>query len=168
MIITVIAEPRSGSTNFANWFYFKENFTVLFEPTTNSKLKWYKGNLPLPSWNYNTEHLLIKEVLSEGLNFNKLIAASDKIILLYRENEEEQLDSWLNATVKGNWDKQWVYKGIKNEKEELSFREMKKAFKEQYLSKDFFRVSYEEVYYGNDFGKVLEYLNIEGLENKLY
>ena len=32
MVITILAEPRSGSTNLTNWFYHNKNFTTLFEP----------------------------------------------------------------------------------------------------------------------------------------
>lgn len=165
MIITILAEPRSGSTNLANWFCSKQDFTVLFEPMTNSKMKWFKGSTPPSEWKYSTEHLLVKEILGNGLHFNELISISDKVILLYRENEREQLDSWINATIENNWGDQWVYSSLKNEKEEKSFKEVKRVFKEHYLAKDYFRVSYEELYYGSGFKRVLEYLSIEGLEN---
>jgi hypothetical protein len=32
MIITILSEARTGSTNLANWFAIKNNFTVFFEP----------------------------------------------------------------------------------------------------------------------------------------
>lgn len=32
MVITIIAEPRTGSTNLGKWFLAKKEFTVLFEP----------------------------------------------------------------------------------------------------------------------------------------
>lgn len=166
MLITLLCEPRSGSTNLANWFYFKKNFTVLFEPMTNSKMKWYKGTTPPSEWEYSTEHLLVKEILGNGLYFDELISMSDKVILLYRENEKDQIDSWLNATIENNWDRQWVYKGLENKAKEEAFKEEKKYFKENYLDKDFFRVSYEELYYSSGFQRVLDYLNITDLENK--
>ena len=39
MFVTIIAEPRSGSTNLANWFYFNSSFTTLFEPM-NPTTRW--------------------------------------------------------------------------------------------------------------------------------
>ena len=112
MIITILAEPRSGSTNLANWFYFNKNFTTLFIPS-DSKSKWYKDVSP-KEYTYNTEHLLIKEDYYHYKNFDELISISDKVILLYRENIEEQIDSWTNAKLTSNWEKQWVSKNIKN------------------------------------------------------
>ena len=91
---------------------------------------------------------------------------SDKVILLHRENEQEQIDSWLNAKTTGNWALPWALRSIEDKQEEKSFKEVKKVFKEKYLDEDYFKVSYEELYYGDGFKKVLEYLNIEGLENK--
>ena len=44
MIITILAEPRSGSTNLTNWFYFNKNFTTLFEPE-NPNSKWFQNNI---------------------------------------------------------------------------------------------------------------------------
>ncbi len=29
MVITILAEPRTGSTNLADWFNFNNDFTVL-------------------------------------------------------------------------------------------------------------------------------------------
>ena len=44
MVITILAEPRSGSTNLTNWFYCNENFTTLFEPL-NPISKWFQKNV---------------------------------------------------------------------------------------------------------------------------
>ena len=33
MIILLLCEPRSGSTNLANWFFINKKFTVLFIPS---------------------------------------------------------------------------------------------------------------------------------------
>ena len=64
MVITIIAEPRSGSTNLANWFYFNKNFTVLFEPMTSPKLKkWYRRGIPPKLWEYKTPHFLFVKIL---------------------------------------------------------------------------------------------------------
>ena len=95
-----------------------------------------------------------------------MISISNKIIVLYRENTEEQIESWTNAKLKNNWEKGWVYDDIKNDKETNFFLELKKSFKETYLNKDYFKISYEELYYNNGFQKILDYLNIDELENK--
>jgi hypothetical protein len=164
MIITILAEPRSGSTNLTNWFFNNKKFTTLFIPS-DPKSKWYKNVSP-KEYTYNTEYLLIKEDYYHYKNFDELIGISHKVILLYRENMEEQIDSWTNAKLTNNWENQWVSKNIKNDNEVLFFTELKNSFKEKYLNKDYFHISYEELYYENGFQKVLDYLNIDELENK--
>ena len=168
MIITILAEPRSGSTNLANWFYFHKNFTTLFEPV-NTASKWYQKNIEPKDYKYTTKHLCIKEIYYPGINSDSLLSISDKIIMLYRENGQEQLESFLSAVTTNNWDKQYVYKpkesDLLNEKT-IYFNTLKIQFKEKYLNKEFFTISYEELYYNNSFQKVLDYLNMDELENK--
>ncbi len=164
MVITILAEPRSGSTNLTNWFYLNKNFTTLFIPS-DPKSQWYKSESP-KQYKYNTEHLLIKEDYYPYKNFDELISISDKIILLYRENKEEQIQSWINAKLTNNWHNQWVSKNIKNDKEVLFFTELKNSFKENYLNKNYFKISHEELYYNNGFQKIVEYLNIDCVKNE--
>jgi len=164
MIITILAEPRSGSTNLTNWFYPNKKFTTLFIPS-DPKSKWYKNVSP-KEYKYNTEHLLVKEDYYHYKNFDELLSISNKIVLLYRENIEEQIESWTNAKLKNNWENQWVYTNIKNDKETNFFLQLKNSFKENYLNKDFFKISYEELYYNNGFQKILDYLDMADLQNK--
>lgn len=167
MIITIIAEPRSGGTNLANWFLYNKDFTILYEPITSPDKMWYKNGISPKLWSYNTPHILIKETYNIKANFSELIEISDKVIILYRENIIEQTESWLNANKTNNWDKAWVFKEdlIKNE-DESYFNQIKNGIKENYLDKDYFNISYEELYYNNGFQKVLDYLNMDELENK--
>ena len=55
MVITILAEPRSGSTNLTNWFYHNKNFTTLFEPL-NPMSNWFKKDITPINYLYNTEH----------------------------------------------------------------------------------------------------------------
>jgi len=164
MFITILAEPRSGSTNLTNWFYLNKNFTTLFIPS-DPKSQWYKSESP-KQYKYNTEHLLIKEDYYPYKNFDELISISDKIILLYRENKEEQIESWINAKLTNNWHNQWVSRNVENNSESAFFTELKSKFKERYLDKNYFKISYEELYYNNGFEKIINYLNMDELENK--
>jgi len=163
VVVTILAEPRSGSTNLANWFYFNKKFTTLFIPS-DPQSKWYKSESP-KDYKYNTQHLLIKEDYYHYKNFDELISISDKIILLYRENAEEQIESWTNAKLKNNWHNAWVSNNIKNDIETNFFLELKKSFQEIYLNKNYFKISYEELYYNNGFEKIVNYLNIEEVKN---
>lgn len=169
MIITILAEPRSGSTNLANWFSLNKKFTVFYEPLNIGMKKFneYKGDSSPKVWKYNTTHLLIKEIYTPDKNVKELIEISDKLIILYRENTLEQTQSWLNAIKTNNWSHPWAYNAefIKNENPSY-FNEIKKGIKENYLNNDYFNISYEELYYNNGFQKILNYLNIDNLENK--
>jgi hypothetical protein len=168
MIITILAEPRSGSTNLTNWFYFNKNFTTLFEPL-NPISKWFQKNIEPDQYQYNTKYLCLKEIYYPHKNWDSIIKISDKIIILYRENYEEQLQSFLNSVTTNNWDKPYVYKEKKSlftkEKSEY-FKILKSEFKEKYINKKHFTISYEELYYHNGFQKILDYLDIPELENK--
>jgi hypothetical protein len=169
MIITIIAEPRSGSTNLANWFSLYKDFTIFFEPY-NQKSEYYQNKIPVKKWKYNTKYFLIKEIYTKEKNFTELLKISDKVIILYRENYEEQLSSWTNAVITDNWNKVWVFKSdLIKDKNPLylnEINEIKKGIKEEYLNKNYFNISYEELYYNNGFQKILDYLNITELENK--
>ena len=164
MVITILAEPRSGSTNLTNWFYFNKNFTTLFIPS-DPKSKWYKTESPI-NYKYNTEHLLVKEDYYDEKNFNELFSISDKIILLYRENTKEQIESWTNAKLTNNWHNHWVLKNIKNNNEIEFFTKLKNSFKKEYLDKNYFKISYEELYYNNGFQKIVNYLQLECIKNE--
>ena len=135
---------------------------------TRPKLKkWYRRGIPPKLWEYKTPHFLVKEVYKPGIDFSELIEISDKLIILYRENTVEQTQSWLNAFKTKNWSHPWAYNAefIKNENPSF-FNQIKKGIKEDYLDKDYFNISYEELYYNNGFQKVLDYLNMDELENK--
>jgi len=167
MIITIISEPRSGSTNLCNWFSLNKDFTVLLEPY-NSKSDQYKNNLLPKEWKYYTKHFIIKEIYTKEIDFTKLLEISDKVIVLYRNNDEEQLSSWKNAVITNNWDKKWVYNGKTDNKKTIVtdyFFEIKEGIKKDFIDKDYFSISYEELYYNNGFQKVIDYLNIVGVEN---
>jgi hypothetical protein len=168
MIITILSEPRSGSTNLTNWFYFNKNFTTLFEPL-NPVSKWFQNNKEPKDYKYKTKHLCLKEIYYPHKNWDTLVSISDKIIVLYRENSQEQLESFLSAVTTNNWSTQYVYNIEKNtfidEKTEY-FKVLKSEFKMKYLNKNYFKISYEELYYNNGFQKILDYLNINELENK--
>lgn len=163
MRILLLCEPRSGSTNFANWFLLQKDFTVLFLPT-DPESKWYRVEFP---YKYNTKHLLIKEDFYVKKNYDNLISIADKIILLHRENELEQIESWLQAKYTNNWHTQYVFKKEYDKNEETFFKELKKAFKENYLNK-YFTISYEELYFSNGLNKVIDYLNIKELQKDLW
>lgn len=172
MIITLLCEPRSGSTNLANWFFNQYKlFTVLFNPDIKpenqppNNAKYYQNGLHPSQYKYKTPHLIIKEDYYHYKNYGEFVEASDRIICLYRKNENEQIESWINAKHSGNWVNEWVFENKINEKEKFFFKQLKASFKEKYLDTNkFFKISYEELYYENGLIKILNYLKINNLE----
>jgi hypothetical protein len=169
MIILILAEPRSGSTNLAHWFNSNKNFTVLQEPLNKSGLN-FKNNIPPHEWEYNTNHLLIKEIYNQNVNLEELINLADKVILLYRIDVEQQLDSWLVASETNRWNSEWISNRIVITNKDMKvdyFNKLKSGFKNDYLNNSkFFNISYEELYSDNGIEKVIDYLNMDELENK--
>ena len=45
------------------------------------------------------------------------------------------------------------------------FYDIKEGMKDHYINKNYFTISYEELYYNNGFQRVVDYLNIGGVEN---
>jgi hypothetical protein len=168
MIVTLLCEPRSGSTNFANWFYNNSDFTIFYNPDMPTKLgnsttlKWYQNGIHPKNYEYKTKHLLIKEDYYPNKNYKDFLDVSDKVILLFRENEKEQIDSWVNAVTTNNWDSHWEYKKIENKEQEDYFKNLKKSFKSKFLNNsNYFKISYEDLYDRNKINDVIEYLKID-------
>ena len=94
---------------------------------------------------------------------------SDKIIILYREKEQEQIESWVNAKKTNNWHNQWkhsVDNFILEENQVIFFKELKKLFTKQYVNNlTYFKISYEELYYDNGFQKIVDYLDLDCVKN---
>jgi len=170
MVITLICEARSGSTNLANWFHINKDFTVLYEPITNSGLKWYKGEIPPNKWGFNTKHLLVKEVYNLECDFFELIKISDKIIILHREGKIEQIESWTNASITNNWSGQWVSNDNNPPPTDQllnNIKNIKEKFNNLYIKDNqYFTITYEELYYGNGIQRLINYLDIENLHNE--
>jgi len=169
MVITIMAEPRSGSTSLGNWFYTQKHFTTLFEPITGKMMRWYqKGECPT-KWKYYTKHLCVKEIYQPGVDYSKLLSISDKIIILYRENSDEQLASYNNATSTGNWHTHWKHtptKIVNNPIITNRFESIKQGMREHYINNpNYFTTSYEKLYNGNGFSDLLNYLKIEDLSD---
>ena len=172
MIISVIAEPRSGSTNLAIWFSHMLNFTVFFEPTnpTISGNSRFTNVLP-DKWEYNTEHLFVKEIYTKDNAIQKkLIEISDKVIVLYREDKQSQFESWRHAVLTNRWDEPWLYKQtvptIQAQNMYNSFLDLMDSMKTEYIDNDsYFKISYEELYYNNGIQRLLDHINLSNVEN---
>lgn len=168
MLISIINEPRSGSSNLASWFSYREGFTVWFLPSYSESICYQNGVNP-KDYKYSTEHLILKEDFFLGLNFDDLIVASDKIIILHRLNEIEQFESLITCLKTNEYNSFYKYEKDDSDwamEELVKFKELKRQFNEKYIDKhEFFTITYEELYYQNGFKKILNYLNIDGLKN---
>jgi hypothetical protein len=173
MIITILAEPRTGSNNLTNWFSKMDTFTAFYEPLNTGMKPYneYKGDTSPSTWKYDTKHLLVKEIYGVNeIRLKELISISDKFILLYRENTELQEESLKIAEYTGNWTQRWLYnaKMIEN----LSdfnidwFTNLKLNFKSEYLDNDsYFKISYEELYYNNGLQRIVDYIDLPEVQN---
>jgi hypothetical protein len=113
---------------------------------------------------------LIKEICnSRAKDIPELLEMSDKIILLYRKNKFQQMESWLNADTSGKWYVKWKPNSliITNKQDKVKyFNNMVESFKTDYLDNNsFFKISYEELYHSDGFKDLLNYLNMDDLED---
>lgn len=169
MVITIIAEPRTGSTNLGKWFLNNKEFTVLFEPLNKTSTNYKKG-VPITDWKYKTNYFLIKEIYTPDILLTEMIEFSDKIIILYRENKKEQLESWLVARETNDWHVKWIdnMTSMTNIEEKIKyFNTLIDGFKSNYISNpNYFKISYEELYYNNGFQKIVDYINLDCVKNE--
>ena len=165
MVITILAEPRSGSSNLLHWFGLHPNYTLVFEPITNptffkkkssKNLKY--GNLnDINSYKYNTPHLVIKEIANITEYHNTILNNSDKVIVLFREDYKKQLESFMLAYNTDNWFGRYVYdeKYIVTQ-EQLILNKSKEQI-EVYKSK-YFSISYEDLYHRDKIKELIDYI----------
>lgn len=164
MIIVIIAEPRSGSTNLALWFRNLGNIDLLYEPITNPNMKWFKDNEPIANWKFKKEIVVIKETFNTISDFSELIGIANKVIFLHRENYIEQLESFTHAMNTNNWDSIWFdteFDKNKIKDFELLFSNIKDRYKEFKSKYDIgIELSYEKLYFNNQIDELIEYLNL--------
>ena len=173
MYITLLCEPRSGSTNLANWFNRENDFTVLYNPDDKplgyANNKWYQNGINPKDYEYKTKHLLVKEDYYQFKNYDDFINASDKVILLFREDSTAQIESWINAKKTNNWHSKWVPSNkIEDNSEKDFFLELKSSFEKKFLNTKHFKISYEDLYQRNMINKLIEYLSIDSLKNNKF
>jgi hypothetical protein len=167
MIVTLICEPRTGSNNLMKWFETHKSFDVLLLPSYENSPNFQKGLTP-KNYKFNNENLFIKEEFhSKYKDFSELINISNFVIFLYRENSKEQIESWVNVKSKNDFHNSWVFEKDKNiipNDEIEKFEILKTDFKEKYLDDSSnFKISYEELYYGNGIERIVSFINMNDL-----
>ena len=182
MIITILSEPRSGSSNLLFWFNQSKNFTILLEPSTEPDYKRFSSppyttldkdvtidNIDdINTWRYSTQHLVVKEICNPNNNYENLFKSSNKVIILYRENYEEQKESWLMSVNTKKWGGKYFFdKSLLLDKSDDYLIEIKEEI-QKYKVEDNFIISYEELYYGEGINKLIDYIGIEELKTNQF
>lgn len=172
MIVTLISEPRTGSNSLVRWFKNTNLFDVLILPSFNESTYYQKNKTP-KEYEYEKQHLIIKEELHTGLtNLDELLSISNFVIFLYRENFKEQLESWVIANRTKNWHKKWVYNHEKfslSDDEFTFFENIKNDFNRKFLNNEKnFIISYEELYYNNGIERIKSYVKIPELYDSMF
>ena len=172
MIITILAEPRSGSSNLLNWFGCHLDYTIAFEPIRSpsffkeksSKKLTYENLNDISSYTYDTPHLVIKEITNITKYHNKILDNSNKVVVLFREDYDKQLESFKYAYNTQNWFNSYVYDEKYILYQEQSVLNKSKEQIEVYKSK-YFSISYEDLYYRGRIKEVINYIGDSSLNS---
>jgi len=160
MIILLLAEARSGSTNLAKWLKKSlPDYELLNEPY-NPKSNQFIGNSKINT----TKNYIISEKYFNNENLiNYLISISNVVICLYRDDVELQLESYLTAMKTDNWYGEYSNVILDNSltEEKNQFIKNKKQFQNLINTNNFKSFTYEGLYYNNEIYKLKSYLNIE-------
>lgn len=174
MILTVIAEPRSGGQNLFKWLTLSlgGGFHCVHEPF-NEYYDDYTTDITMQdfSWVDPEKNYFIKEIFRVNMDNNKLISLSDKVIALYRENIIEQSKSLFYAEKTRKYNIRYTQKdfdSIFNNEEYLVYKKTlensKPEFKKFIKNNNLDFVTYEDLYYGEGIKKVID---IFGIDSKI-
>lgn len=168
MLITLLCQPRSGSTNLANWICKKRGINppydayIEYEPLTNPNLDHYDPEILKKT--FDRPYLVIKETYTVGFDYTDLLERSDKVVILYRENKQEHLESFLHAKATGEWFEKWRWEDTYyNESEAAYLFKLRDMFEQLYIGKGYFETTYERLYYRKEIKDLLTYLEWEEL-----
>lgn len=167
MVITILCEPRTGSTNLLNWFGSHINYSHAFEPfnnpiyckTKSSKSIIFNNIKDITLWQYDTDNIVIKEIAYPGINYEYFIKNSDKVIILYRESHKEQTESFLMSSTTQNFFNHYSYDKSMIDQSFSPYLNAIKAEIKKYFNSNYFLISYEDLYYN---GKIKELINYIG------
>jgi NhaP-type Na+/H+ and K+/H+ antiporter len=176
MVITILCEPRSGSTNLLNWFGSHDNYTHVFEPLTNpgySKIKSDKNLIfnnikDIKSWQYNTENIVVKEIAHSNIDYKHFLKNSDKVIVLFRENYEEQTKSFLMSSTTQNFFNPYSYDETMIKDKTSIYLEVTKNEIKKYFDSNYFLISYEDLYYNGKIKQLIDYIGTNDLNYKSF
>lgn len=167
MRILILSELRSGSTSLLNWFKLNTNYSVVFQPITNSKYiskkkstksLMYDDVRNIDSYKYITKNIVIKEVAPiDECELLTILEKMDKVIILFREDYENQLKSFLFASNTDKWESSYIYDSKFIIDKDHSLLDNSKTQIQKYKSK-YFSISYEDLYFRGGIKKLIDYI----------
>lgn len=176
MVITILCEPRTGSTNLLNWFGSHDNYSFVFEPfnnpicckTKSSKNIIFNNKKDITLWQYNTDNIVIKEIAHSRINYEYFLKNSDKVIVLFRENYEEQTKSFLMSSATQNFFNPYSYDKDMIKDETSVYLENTKNEIKKYFNSEYFLTSYEDLYYNGKIKQVIDYIGTNDLNQDTF
>lgn len=172
MKILIIYSPRSGTNSIASYFlkqntdyqYFNQPFTQYME--FGIKHSTYENIIKY-------DNVLVKSDIGSfnnlKINKEKLIKDFDKVLLISRKNKREQSISYIIAAENNNYldnSKRTYFTGGIDEahlESQIKLLEASEIELKKYLDLKIPIFYYEDLYYDN-FGELLNYLDIEYIE----
>lgn len=165
MIILLIAEARSGSTNLAKWLHESlPNFRLLNEPFNYRSTDYVGENGDI---DYSKNIIISKKYFFNEELVNKVLKNSDKVFCLTRENTVEQIESYMMALKTNNWYDEYSPNGVYDNidenilKEVEKFKESKNDFKKFIEVNNLKSFTYENLFLRNGIDELKLYLNID-------
>lgn len=160
MIILLLAEARSGSTNLSKWLNASLPEFVLLNEPYNPISNDYIGNAKIDT----TKNLIISEKYFNNEELiNQLLSISDIVVCLYREDANLQIESYLTALSTDNWYGEYneviLDEMLLDKKNEFILN--KQNFQNYITNKKLKSFSYEQLYYKNGIDELKSYLSVK-------
>jgi hypothetical protein len=169
MIITILSEPRSGSTNLHYWLKKSNiNLTSVFEPYNKISEDFITDVRFDLTWIDNNKNYIINEkYFPDCGDLTQLTSISDKVVCLFREDSKSQIESFIVADVKSNWKGQYsdtdlIIMNIETFQDKKRYMEQLKNEFKVFIEKNNFKTfSYEDLYYRGKIEEFKEYLGLK-------
>ena len=171
MVITIIAEPRTGGSHLVESIHKAlPNFELAAEPWNGAPNKYTETrDVRNIGWINNYENIIIKEIYEYKRDFIPLIHRSDIVFCIYKENWYAQIKSILYSRNFDEW--QWEYKkkDVDNSVSDVkiydtyynNFKWYKKDFQDFIRKYNFPNISYENLYYQNGVDEIKKVFGLD-------
>lgn len=169
MIITILSEPRSGSTNLHYWLKKSDiNLISVFEPYNKISEDFITDIRFDLSWiDFNKNYIINEKYFPDCGDLTEITKISDKVVCIFREDSKSQIESFIVADVKQRWKDQYsdtdiILQHIEEFQYQIKYMERLKIEFKQFIDDNNFKsFSYEDLYYR---GKIEEFKEFLGLK----